>query len=141
MAEQIFYKFIKLNLTQFATFETGYMDDGKSLEMSSSFLFSYSFDDDVVCCTTTVVITKETGPVIKAELNSYFKIQSESVASMTEDDSVVLPLGLMTQFASLGYGSMRGVIYAKTMGTLLDKIILPPNDIQNIFTVPVKFKR
>lgn len=139
MKEQIFYRLVKLDLTQFATFEVGHVDDEKLLELSSSFRFSYSFNDNVVCCTTTVVITRKTSPVLKAELDSYFNIRLESVASMIEDNCVVLPTSLMTQFASLGYGSMRGVIYAKTMGTPLEKIILPPNDIQNIFTVPAKF--
>ena len=78
---------------------------------------------------------------MKAELKSYFNIMSESVASMIEDDCVVLPTSLMTQFASLGYGSMRGVIYAKTMGTPLEKFILPPNDVQNIFITPAKFRK
>ena len=141
MDEQIFYRFIKLDLVQFATFEADYVDDGESLELESSFRFSYDFKDDVVCCITTVVITKKKGSVLKAELNAYFKIQSESVASMMEDECVVLPINLMIQLASLGYGSMRGVIYAKTMGTPLEKIILPPNDIQHIFTTPVKFRQ
>lgn len=140
MGEQILYSFIKLDLVQFATFETDCIDDDKPLELSSSFRFAYSADE-VVCCTTTVVITKENRPILKAELNSYFRIQSESVASLTEDDCIVLPTVLMTQFASLGYGSMRGVIYAKTMGTPLEKIILPPNDVHDIFTAPAKFKK
>ena len=141
MADQIFYRFIKLELTQFAIFESDNIDDKKPLELSSSFQFAYSYDDDVVCCATTVVITKGNSPILKAVLNSYFNIMSESVASMIEDDCVVLPTSLMTQFASLGYGSMRGVIYAKTMGTPLEKIILPPNDVQNIFTAPAKFRQ
>lgn len=141
MADQIFYRFIKLELTQFAIFESDNIDDEKPLELSSSFQFAYSYDDDVVCCATTVVITKGNSPIMKAELKSYFNIMSESVASMIEDDCVVLPTSLMTQFASLGYGSMRGVIYAKTMGTPLEKFILPPNDVQNIFTAPAKFRK
>ena len=141
MADQIFYRFIKLELTQFAIFESDNIDDEKPLELSSSFQFAYSYYDDVVCCATTVVITKGNSPIMKAELKSYFNIMSESVASMIEDDCVVLPTNLMTQFASLAYGSMRGVIYAKTMGTPLEKIILPPNDVQNIFTVPAKFRK
>ena len=140
MADQIFYRFIKLELTQFAIFESDNIDDEKPLELSSSFQFAYSYDDDVVCCATTVVITKGNSPIMKAELKSYFNIMSESVASMIEDDCVVLPTSLMTQFASLGYGSMRGIIYAKTMGTPLEKFILPPNDVQNIFITPAKFR-
>ena len=31
--------------------------------------------------------------------------------------------------------------YAKTMGIPLEKIILPPNDVQNIFTAPAKFRK
>ena len=141
MADQIFYRFIKLELTQFAIFESDNIDDEKPLELSSSFQFAYSHGDDVVCCTTTVVMKKDNSPILKAELKSYFNIMSESVASMIEDDCVVLPTSLMTQLASLGYGSMRGVIYAKTMGTPLENIILPPNDVQNIFTAPAKFRK
>lgn len=140
MDDQIFYRFIKLELTQFAIFESDNIDDEKPLELSSSFQFAYSYDDDAVCCATTVVITKGNSPIMKAELKSYFNIMSESVASMIEDDCIVLPTSLMTQFASLGYGSMRGVIYAKTMGTPLEKFILPPNDVQNIFITPAKFR-
>lgn len=139
MADQIFYRFIKLELTQFATFEVDHTDDEIPIELSSSFQFAYNFEEEVVCCATTVVITKGTAPVLKADLNSYFKIQSESVTAMTKDDCVILPTSLMTQFASLSYGSMRGVVYAKTMGTPLDKIVLPPNDVQEIFTTPAKF--
>lgn len=141
MADQIFYRFIKLELTQFAVFESDYTDDEIPLELSSSFQFAYRFEDDVVCCTTTIVITKGNNPIMKAELKSYFNIKSESVVSMTEDDFVVLPTSLMTQFASLGYGTMRGVIFTKTMGTPLETIILPPNDVQNIFTTPAKFRK
>lgn len=141
MEDQIFYRFIKLELSQFATFESVNIDEESKLELSSSFRFAYDFDDNIVCCTTTIVIAKKTAPVLKTELNSYFNIQPESVASMTEGNCVVLPIGLMTQFASLGYGAMRGVIYAKTIGTPLEKIILPPNDIQNIFTSSEKFRK
>lgn len=95
----------------------------------------------MVCSTTTVIIAKDTGMILKAQLNAYFSILPESVASLTEDGCVTLTTGLMTQFASLGYGSMRGAIFAKTMGTPLAKIILPPNDIQNNYSAPVKFKK
>ncbi len=125
MEEQILFSFIKLDLVQFATFEADYIDDEMPLDLSSSFLFVYS-SDDVVCCTTTVVITKANNPVLKAELNSYFKIRLTSAAFLTKDDCVVLPTVLMAPFVSLGYGSMRGVIYAKTMGLLWRRLFFHP---------------
>lgn len=141
MTEQIFYRFIKLDLTEFATFGHSYNDDENPMELSSSFQFAYNFDDDVVCCTTAIVITKAAAPVLKAELNSYFKIHEDSVGAMTDNDCVILPAGLMTQFASLGYGSMRGVIYVKTIGTPLENIVLPPNDVQNIFVSQLQIQK
>lgn len=138
MEGQIYYQFIKLDLAQFAVFEENYTTGG-SAELTSSFRFSYSFDENMVCCSSAVVITGSAGPMLKAELNSFFKITPESVASMTNDGCITLPVELMTQFASLCYGAMRGVIYAKTMGTPLNMIMLPPNDIHNIFTTPAKF--
>jgi hypothetical protein len=76
-----------------------------------------------------------------AELNSYFEIQPESVEKMTEDSCVILPTNLMTQFACFGYGTMRGILYTKTMGTPWSQFILPPNDVRKVITTPAKFSR
>jgi hypothetical protein len=141
MENKIFYKFIKLDLAQFATFCCDNAVGDEPLVLSNSFKFSYNFDEEVVCCTTMIVVTKGDAPMLKAELNSYFKIQTESVKAITNDDSVSLPIELMTQFASLCYGSMRGVLYIKTIGTPLNDMVLPPSDIQNLFTSPATFKR
>ena len=141
MTEGIYYSFIKLNLAQFATFE---FNPGELLpiELSSSFGFAYSFEDGIVCCTSDITLNQGSAPVLKAELNSYFKLQPESVLEITDDDgSLILPVSLMTQFASLCYGSMRGVIYAKTMGTALENMVLPPCDVQQIFTSPARFTK
>lgn len=141
MDQKICYKFIKLDLTQFATFEEQYVNDEKPIELSSSFQFSYDFENDVVCCKTSIVLTKATGPILKAELNSFFALMKESVNSISSNGFIKLPVELMTQFASLGYGTMRGVTYAKTIGTPLEEIVLPPNDIHKIFTSPAEFRK
>jgi hypothetical protein len=142
MTNQLFYQFVQLDLIQFETFvQTIHEDKEISMELSSSFRFDYNFALHRVCCTTTVAVNQENTPVLSAELNAYFQIQEVSESSITESDCVVLPIGLMAQFASLGYGTMRGIIYAKTMGTPLDKIVLPPNDVQKLFTTPARFKR
>ena len=136
----ILYRFLKLDLTQFATFEEGYIDDEKDIEVSTSFRFAYSAVNEVICCSLSVKITKETGIVVKADLDSFFKLDSRSIVGLKEGTDIVFPPELLAQFASLVYGSMRGVLYAKTMGTPLSKIILPPNDVRSIFQAPLKFK-
>lgn len=140
MADQLFYKFLKLDLAQFATFESNDFDVENLLDFATTFRFAYNRDSKAVCCTTSVIISQKANVILKADLNSMFEILSESVQALTDDGYFTLSTSLLTQFASLGYGSMRGVIYAKTIGTPFDKIILPPNDLQQIFTSPLKFK-
>lgn len=140
MENNILYRFIKLELTQFATFEDGYVDDENDIEISNSFQFAYSVRDNMVCCTTSVKISKQTGIVLKADLDSFFKLDAQSAENLKDGNTIVISPELMAQFASLSYGSMRGVIYAKTMGTSLSKIILPPNDVRGIFHSPLRLK-
>lgn len=140
MPEQILYRYARMELKQFDTCTTGCEDD-EQLELSTAFRFSYLFDDDTVCCSASIAISSPKAAVLSAVLNSYFKIHYDSVAAISGDDCITLPPSLLSQLASLSYGSMRGVIYAKAMGTPLEKIILPPTDLQDLFTKPVKFKK
>ncbi|MDO5447972.1 MAG: hypothetical protein Q4F34_09360, partial [Prevotellaceae bacterium] len=57
---------------------------------------------------------------------SYFNIQPESIAILTQDGKILFPPQLLVQFASLCYGAMRGVIFTKTQGSVLSNYVLPP---------------
>lgn len=140
MKKGIYYRFAGLELKQFATFEDGYTEDGREIEISCKFTFAYNFLQNIVCCTNSVSIAKEGDMLVKADLDAYFAINPESVASFSDADSVVLPPELQAQFASLTYGTMRGVIFAKTLGTPLNKIVLPPNDVLEVMKTPVRIQ-
>lgn len=140
MEKGIYYRFAGLELKQFATFEDGYTEDGREIEISCKFTFAYNFSQNIVCCTNSVSIAKEGNMLVKADLDAYFAINSESVASLSEADSIVLPPELQAQFASLTYGTMRGVIFAKTLGSPLSKIVLPPNDVLEVMKSPLRIQ-
>ncbi len=140
MANEILYKFVQLELTNFTTFEEIYIEDNEDIEISNKFQFAYDFENNLVWCTTSVIFSKATGTLLNAELSSYFMLDKQSAELLKDEDNIVLPPELLAQFASLSYGSMRGVIYAKTMDSPLRKIILPPNNVSNVFTAPLKFK-
>lgn len=140
METSIGYKFVGLDLKQFATFEEDYKNDEQDIEISCKFTFAYNFAQNLVCCSNSISMTKEGNTLIKADLDAYFAIAPSSVEALTENGYVVLPEGLQAQFASLAYGTMRGVIFTKTLNTPLNKIILPPNDVLSVFNHPIKFK-
>lgn len=141
MDKGIFYRFAGLDLRQFATFEDGYSEDSKEIDISCKFTFAYNFVQNNVCCTNSICVSKEGDILIKADLDAYFAINPDSVAALTDGEAVVLPPELQAQFASLAYATMRGVIYAKTIGSPLNKIILPPNDVMEVLKSPLHFSR
>lgn len=140
MEQGIYYRFVNLDLSQFATFEDGYMEDGQDIEISCKFSFAFNFAQNLVCCSNSIAVSKAGKPLIKADLDAYFAINENSVNAITDNGEVVLQPELQAQFASLTYGTMRGVIFTKTLNTPLNKIILPPNDVLAVFNKPIRFK-
>lgn len=141
MGKEIYYRFSKMDLTQFATFEDNYNEDASEIEISCRFTFAYNFEQNIVCCSNMVSFIKKEIPLLKANLDVYFSISPSSVGELTVDDAIILSPELQAQFASLAYGTIRGVIFTKTMGTALNNIILPPNDVMSLIKQPVRFTR
>ena len=130
-----------MELVQFATFEDCYVENDEDIEIANKFQFLYNFDENVMCCTASVTMSKENRIFLKADLASYFGIEPGSAENLKENEDFIAPAELLAQFASLTYGSIRGVIFAKTMGTALNNIVLPPNDVRNLFYTSQRFKR
>lgn len=139
MDKEILYRFIRMELVQFATFDDASTSCDTDIEVSSKFQFAYNFDTDVMCCTASVTFTSTTSPLLKVELSSYFDIEPDSANSLRTSGDFIAPAELLAQFASLTYGAVRGVIFTKTIGSPLNRIVLPPNNISAIFQTPQRF--
>ena len=113
MHKEILYQFINMDLIQFATFVENYMDDGQDIEVANKFRFSYDFEENVMC----------------------------SAEAMKSHEGLIAPADLLAQFASLAYGSVRGVVFAKTIGLPLNNLILPPNNVRAIFRTSQLFRK
>lgn len=141
METPILFQFVKMDLTQFATFEDSYTDGKAQLEIFNRFQFAYNFAEHLVLCKTIIEVTKHEKMLLKADLDCIFRIDTESASKIETNDEAVIPQGLLAQFASLAYGSLRGVIYFKAAGTPFSNFILPPNDVASAFAEPQRFKR
>ncbi|MEE1087446.1 MAG: hypothetical protein UIC63_00610 [Bacteroidaceae bacterium] len=130
-----------MELVQFAMFDDCYVDNDDDIEIANKFQFSYNFDENVMCCTSSVTMSKENRVFLKAVLSSYFGLEQNSVESLKDSNDFIAPAELLAQFASLTYGAIRGVIFAKTIGTAFNNIILPPNDVSNLFQTSQRFNR
>ncbi|MBR1543288.1 MAG: hypothetical protein IJ626_00105 [Muribaculaceae bacterium] len=130
--QQVMYRFCRMELAQFALFDENYSAELNDVQYKTEVQFSFDKDLSMLCSKIIINETQNEKPLLKAELNSFFDIKKESLDLLQQDERIVFPPMLLVQFASLCYGSMRGVIYAKTMSTPLCNFILPPVYFANI---------
>ena len=126
MEQQVMYKYNKMELEQFAMFEENCNPEPKEVQFQTEAQFSYDTDNYILCSKIIVNMASQEKPLVKAELKSYFNLLPESVENLRKDGRIMFAPPLLVQFASLCYGSIRGVIFAKTMGTPLNSFIVPP---------------
>jgi hypothetical protein len=125
MEQQVMYKYNKMELEQFAMFEENYNSTAE-VQCQTETQFSFDKEHSILCCRITINMLQDNNLILKSELKSYFDIKPESIEGLRKDNRILFAPPLLVQFASLCYGSMRGVIYAKTIGNPLNNIILPP---------------
>lgn len=126
MDGQVLYKYSKMVIEQFAMFEENYKQQEQDVQFQTEAQFSFDNGNSVLCSKILVNMSADDRPLVKAELKSYFEIQPESITALTQDGKIMFPPQLLVQFASLCYGSMRGVIFTKTLGSSLCNYVLPP---------------
>jgi hypothetical protein len=132
MEKQVLYKYDRIELEQFAVFNENYTQDSEEIDFQTEAQFSFDKEQSILCSTIVAHLYNGDKPLIKAELKSYFNIEPDSMEALRANGQVVFPPILLVQFASLCYGSMRGVLFAKTANTPLNKYILPPFNFGNI---------
>lgn len=141
MDTPLLFKFIKMDLSQFAIFVEEYRPEDAEIDLYNRFQFSYNFDEHLVLCKTIIEISNHDTPLLKAELDCIFKIETESASNIEKGDEAIIPSNLLAQFASLAYGSMRGMLYLKTAGTEFGNFILPPSDLSSVFKEGQRFMK
>lgn len=121
---QIEYRLAKIATTHFETNEKN-LKDGEG-EFRTEVEFSYNDSLHTLCCRTNVNLSQEDKTIMEISMDCFFEITVESIEKMKRGDNIVIPSQILIQFASLGYGTMRGVIHTKTEGNDINRFILPP---------------
>lgn len=140
MEEQVFYRIVKAELTQFATLTDSFDTKSKTIQSNE---MSMTFDPMylVLSCTFSIILRDENKePLMKASMLCGFEIKKESVDALTHDGQVTFPTSVLTHLASLTYSSMRGAIGVKAEDTPLRGFVLPFCNVSEHIKSAVSFK-
>ena len=134
------YRFVKMDLTQFSPEWDRYDSTNPAIGVETNFNFSYNKSERVLKCTTKLYFMQENQIFLKSELQTFYEIAEDSIAGLTNESVITIPKGLLCQFASLAYGSYRGVVYMKCINTDLSNLILPPMYLDEVIKNDMKIQ-
>lgn len=122
--KQIEFRLSKIDINKFEINEND-VKDGNA-EFRTEVQFSYNTNQRLVRCRIIVNLLQQEATIVHSELDCLYEISETSVKELKQDDNIVIPVPILIQFASLCYGTMRGVMHTKTLGTPANRFILPP---------------
>jgi hypothetical protein len=117
------YRINGIKATQFAIFPETYTK-GTDVQVSSEFNFSITKEKNSIRCTSTYNYLQNGNLLMKLELQCFFNIAHDGIEEIQKRKLV--PKDFLRYMATIVVGTARGYIFARTEGTELNSIILPP---------------
>lgn len=139
--KEIKYKLKGFDLMRF-TPNYGNVDSQKDIKGNFGFDFAYNSEQHTVRVLINMVLKQESKEILSIEFATYVELAEESLLMLVKDSKLTLSRAMQVQFASFGYGALRGVMYLKTINTPIESIIAPPLFLEEQFKedieVPLK---
>lgn len=117
------YRISGIKTTQFALFPEKFIN-GREITVQTSFTFGYSEGLDSIRCISNFEYIQDEDILMISEIQCTFDISPEGSAELIELRKV--PVDFLRYMATIATGTARGIIHAKSEGTILSAIILPP---------------
>ena len=94
------------------------------------FSFQVSFNGDlknrIIGCKTDYVFKQKDTIISSLTVYCYFMIEKEFVKSKTVNNKLELSKDFLRYLATISVGTARGIQHAKTQGTDLNSMVIPP---------------
>ncbi len=123
------YRIFKIETNQFATFPEPF-DNGSPVNVQTNFHFAASVDVTNVRCKALFNYRQGDNLLLVLDISTYFAIGEEGIAEIRKQGKI--PVDFLRYIATIVVGAARGIIHAKTEGSVLNAVILPPINLVDI---------
>lgn len=131
MIQSIPYRISRIETIQFAVFPENYVN-GQDVVVNTNCGYNVKSDLSQVRNIISVNYTQDDKLLMVAQLACYFDIADAGVASIKSDGKI--PVDFLRYIGTVSIGAMRGVIHAKTEGTVLNPVVMPPVNLEDLVT-------
>jgi hypothetical protein len=132
------FALVGIKTEQFATFEDNYKDKAKT-SLNTGLEFKFNKDEKLIAVVVTIIFKQNKKVFLKLQVSCHFIISDESFKNYCVDSLITLPKGFMTHLTMITISSVRGVLHAKTEGTIFNKYLLPTLDVTKMVKEDVVF--
>jgi hypothetical protein len=139
---QLGFALTGLRTISFATIDASHKKTGVA-NLITSIGFGLDVNDHTVTCKAKFSFEKkENQPFLILEVQTLFEIEKNDFENKIkqEDNSYLISSGLAIHFAVLTVGSARGILHAKTEGTMYNEYLLPTIDVKKMIPEDVIFR-
>ena len=128
------FQFVGLKTVSFAIIEQAYKKTGETT-LQTGIGLGLDVDDHSVLCNVKFEFNrKKEQPFLILEVQGQFEVEPVFFRKLLSEKKkeYVIPKALATHFAVLTIGSARGILHAKTEGTLYNQFLLPTIDVKQM---------
>lgn len=136
------FAFTGLRTTSFAKIEAAYKKTGET-DLITALGFGLDIDDYTITCNTKFSFErKKDQPFLILEIQALFEINKSDFLKKVrqKDNSYLIVHDLAVHFAVLTVGAARGVLHAKTEGTIYNQFLLPTIDVKELIPEDIILK-
>lgn len=127
MIQSIPYCISRIETVQFALFPDNFQN-GQAVRVNTNCGYNVRSDVQQVRNIVTVNYLQEDKLLMVAELACYYDIAPEGVESIKAEGKI--PVDFLRYMGAISVGTIRGLIHAKTEGTVLNPVVLPPVNLE-----------
>jgi hypothetical protein len=127
----------RINTDQFAIMDSAYQKEHE-VKMNIGLRFGSDKEIRFIQVKTLVKFEQANAPFLLIEASCFFNIEPTDWDSMMDNETLIVPKGLITHLTMLTVGTVRGILHAKTEGTNFNGFVLPTINVTELIKEDIR---
>ncbi|WP_064967610.1 hypothetical protein [Tenacibaculum ovolyticum] len=132
------FALVGIKTEQYATFKENYKEKAK-IGLNTGLEFKFNKEDKIIAVVVAITFEQNKKAFLKLQVSCHFKISEDSFKGFCDNVIITFPKGFMTHLTMITVSSVRGVLHAKTEGTIFNKYLLPTLNVTKMVKENVEF--
>lgn len=136
--EKIGFNLVSIKTEEFAILQENYLGKQK-INMSIGLEFKANEKNKQIAVYTSFTFNEKSKTFLIVKVSSHFVVKPDYWDSISSENRIVFPKNFIIHITMLAVGTTRGVLHAKTEGTIFNNFLIPPVDVTKLVKNDLEF--